>query len=150
MAVPQLSFVTEITARVGTPTIVGPVIGGLRAMVPITGGTLIGPHLNGQILPGGADWALLQPDGAALVDARYIIRLSDGGHVVIRNTGLCRPEPGSDTVFTGQSQPVFEAPPGPHDWLNGAVFTCTFRSDLAAQVVRLRLFLMEGAASANA
>lgn len=143
-----LTFATEITAAIGEPTLVGPVTGGLRAVVPILSGTLAGPMLNGEIVPGGADWALLQPDGTAYVDARYIIRLADGGLICIRNTGLCRPAAGSQTVFTGHSQPKFEAPAGPHDWLNGAVFTCAFRSDLTEGVVRLRLYLMEGDGSA--
>lgn len=148
MAQPGLVFATQITATIGEPTMVGPVAGGLRAVVPIAGGTLSGPLLNGEIVPGGADWALLQPDGTALVDARYIIRMEDGGLVCIRNSGLCRPVDGSQTLFGGHSQPKFEAPVGPHDWLNGAVFTCAFRSDLAEGIVRLRLYLMEGDGSA--
>lgn len=148
LSTPSLTFATEIAATIGQPMMIGPVGGGLRAVVPITGGTLSGPLLNGEILPGGADWALLQPDGTAYVDARYVIRLADGGCLGIRNTGLCRPVEGSQTVFTGHSQPKFEAPAGPHDWLNGAVFTCAFRSDLAEGVVRLRLYLMEGDGSA--
>ena len=144
----RLTFATEITASIGDPTMVGPVPGGLRAMVPIAGGTVSGPLLTGDIIPGGADWALLQPDGTAYVDARYIIRLADGSFVCIRNTGLCRPVDGSQTLFTGHSQPRFEAPSGPHDWLNAAVFTCAFRSDLSQGIVRLRLYLMEDDGSA--
>lgn len=147
MTGPSLTFATEITASIGQPIMVGPVAGGLRAMVPIVGGQLAGPLLTGRILPGGADWALLQPDGTALVDARYAIELADGGCVSIRNAGLCRPVEGSQTLFHGHSQPRFEAPEGPNAWLNGAVFTCAFRSDLAEGVVRLRLYLMEGPGS---
>ena len=144
MPTPTLAFATEITATIGQSTMVGPVTGGLRAVVPIVGGTLSGPLLSGEIVPGGSDWALLQPDGTAYVDARYLIRLSDGSCVAIRNTGLCHPVEGSETIFTGHSQPKFEAPDGPHHWLNGAVFTCAFRSDLSEGIVRLRLYLMEG------
>jgi hypothetical protein len=148
MPAPILTFATEITATIGQPTILGPVAGGVRAVVPIVGGTLAGPLLSGEIVPGGADWALLQPDGTAYVDARYVIRLSDGGCVAIRNTGFCRPVEGSQILFTGHSQPSFEAPDGQHAWLNGAVFTCAFRSDLSEGIVRLRLSLMEGEGSA--
>ncbi len=80
----------------------------------------------------GADWALLQPDGSARVDARCLHRMQDGTFVAIRNRGHARPAPGRDNVYTGQSTPVFEAPQG-----------SPTRSDLSQGDVTLNLYQIE-------
>lgn len=140
----RLTPVTTLTARVGAPHLLGPVPGGMRGIVPITGGSFDGPRLSGTVLPMGADWALLQPDGSAHVDARYLLQMADGTLVGIRNRGFCRPLPGQDNVYAGQSTPVFEAPEGsPHDWVNRATFTCSFISDLSKGEVCLQFHLVE-------
>lgn len=139
-----LIHVTTLTAKVGAPILLGPVPGGMRGIVPITGGSFDGPRLRGTVLPMGADWALLQPDGSAHVDARYLLQMEDDTFVGIRNRGHARPAPGRDNVYQGQSTPVFEAPMGSrHDWMNTAIFTCTFTSDLSMGEVRLHFYLIE-------
>ena len=45
---------------VGEPIDVGPTPEGHRRLIPITGGTVRGPALNGRVLPGGADYQLLR------------------------------------------------------------------------------------------
>lgn len=137
----QMILVAQITASIGVPLMLGPVVGGLRAVVPITSGSVDGPRLRGTVEAMGADWALLQPDGSALVDARYVLRMTDGTLVGIRNRGLAQPAADREGVYEGQSTPVFEAPAGsPHDWLNHATFTCRFTSDLTLGEVRLSVF----------
>ena len=49
---------------------------GERRIVPILGGTVVGPRLSGDILPGGADYQLIRPDGVAEIEARYTLRLA--------------------------------------------------------------------------
>ena len=46
-----------------------------RRIVPILGGTVIGPRLTAEILPGGADWQVVRPDGTLEVVARYTLDL---------------------------------------------------------------------------
>ncbi len=139
-----LTHLTTLTATVGAPILLGPVTGGLRGIVPITGGSFDGPRLSGTVLPMGADWALLQPDGSAHVDARYLLRMQDGTLVAIRNRGHARPAPGHDNAYTGQSTPVFEAPQGSsHAWMNTATFTCHFTSDLSKGEVTLNFYQIE-------
>ena len=41
-------------------------IGPDRRMMVIGGGRIEGPHLTGEVLPGGADWQLLAPDGSII------------------------------------------------------------------------------------
>lgn len=61
---------------------------GERRFVGITGGTVKGPKLNGRILPGGADWQIVRSDGAADIQARYLIESDRGAHIVVNSTGL--------------------------------------------------------------
>jgi len=57
-------------------------------VVPITGGRVSGPGMEGVVLPGGADFQLIRPDGVAEIEARYVLRLDDGALVYVVNQGL--------------------------------------------------------------
>jgi len=61
---------------------------GERRVVGITGGTVQGPKLKGRILPGGADWQIIRKDGAADIQARYIIETERGARLVVDSKGL--------------------------------------------------------------
>jgi hypothetical protein len=61
---------------------------GERRVIGILGGTVKGPKLNGRILPGGADWQIVRADGAADIQARYIIESDQGARIVVNSTGL--------------------------------------------------------------
>ena len=61
---------------------------GERRVVGITGGTVQGPKLTGRILPGGADWQIIRKDGAADIQARYIIETDSGARIVVNSVGL--------------------------------------------------------------
>jgi hypothetical protein len=61
---------------------------GRRRVITVIGGTFEGPRLAGVILPGGADWQLLHPDGMASIDARYTLRTHDGAHLYLTTTGV--------------------------------------------------------------
>lgn len=83
---------------------------GTRNMIPIVSGHVSG-KLEGRILPGGADYQLQQGDALTL-DARYVLELSDGERVLVRNCGA-----------VGALVPTFEArADGPYGWLNGAAY----------------------------
>lgn len=70
---PFLTFDVTVEAIID----LGPSSGARRRMVPITGGTVAGAH-NGIILPGGADWQEVLPDGSLDIAARYVLKLEDG------------------------------------------------------------------------
>jgi hypothetical protein len=61
---------------------------GERRVIGILGGTVKGPKLSGRILPGGADWQIVRGDGAADIQARYIIESNQGARIVVNSTGL--------------------------------------------------------------
>src|SRR5690242_241004 len=85
---PVLSFAFELRASVGTPQEIGDVRGGRRRIVPILGGTVEGPDLRGTIVPGGADWQLIAPDGFSELDTRYMIRTEAGETIYVQNAGI--------------------------------------------------------------
>ena len=85
---PQLEFVFEIRAEVTEIHTGGEGIYGERMHIPIIGGEVSGPKLNGRILPGGSDWALLRKDKNSVINAHYTIITDDGTPVYVQNRGL--------------------------------------------------------------
>jgi hypothetical protein len=61
---------------------------GERRAIRILNGTISGPKLQGRILPGGADWQIVRSDGAADIQARYIIETDSGARVLVTSDGL--------------------------------------------------------------
>ena len=134
--VPGLSYAFRIRADIGPPLSGGKSAQGERLHIPILGGHVEGPKLNGRILPGGSDWPLIRPDGHSDIAAIYTIETDDGVPILVRNNGLRSSSPDvfarmrageavppSDYYF--RSTPVFEAPDGPHAWLNTRLFVAS-------------------------
>jgi hypothetical protein len=122
---------------------VGPVGNRVRAVVPITGGTISGPGINGEVVPGGFDWAWLSDDGSAEVEAHYVLKLDDGSFATIVNAGVCVPVPGQDDTFSGKAVPRFETGSETYAWLNGTQFVCRFTSRMADGFVDLDVFAVD-------
>ena len=85
---PALSFIADFNIMVGTPITIGETANGLRRVVPILGGNITGPRLTGKVLPAGADYQMIRPDGFTTLDARYAAQLDDGAMLYIVNTGV--------------------------------------------------------------
>ena len=85
---PGLRFAFAVKVRVAPIQDLGQTARGHRRIVDILGGEVAGPRLSGEILPGGADWQVVRPDGTIEVVARYTIRSSDGALVYVQNDGL--------------------------------------------------------------
>lgn len=66
---------------------------GVRRVVPITGGTFEGPGIHGEVLPGGADWQLVRPDGVTELYARYLLKTHDGYLIQVINRVVSRLTP---------------------------------------------------------
>jgi hypothetical protein len=69
---PTLEHIANLTVQVAPPVEAGSITGlnsrGKRRIIPITGGVLRGPRLNGRVLAGGADFQLIVSDTAADLD----------------------------------------------------------------------------------
>ena len=89
----ETRLICHIDARLGEVQDIGEVPGGRRRVVPIAGGRVEGPHLSGEILPGGADWQIIAADGSVSVEARYTLRASDGALILVHSRGVRSGDP---------------------------------------------------------
>ena len=130
---PRLTFAFELRVRVGNPVEVGQVAHGRRRIVPIDGGTIKGPMLNGTVPVGGADWQTIQPDGFTELDTRYMIRTDAGDLVYVQNGGIRTAAPDvMQKLLAGQTvdpalvyfrtEPKFETSAASLQWLTRSLF----------------------------
>jgi Protein of unknown function (DUF3237) len=89
---------------------------GTRGVVRVTGGEFHGARLSGTIAPGGADWFTARSDGSLRLDVRLLLACSDGTSVLLVYHGVA--VPARDNGYDIRIAPLFEAPEGPHAWLN--------------------------------
>jgi hypothetical protein len=82
--VPMCQVRCEVEALVS----LGPGPYGERRYVPLGGGTVQGPELNGSLVPGGVDWQVARADGVLDIGAHYVIRTPDGALVEVQSNGL--------------------------------------------------------------
>jgi hypothetical protein len=128
LATPYAEHLFDIVAICTDPVPLGTIDGGTALMIPITGGTVSGERLSGEVMP-GADWAIYRAAGLATVEARYAIKARDGTIIQIFN-GATAPVDRSRTDGVMMiTAPRFIAPEGPHDWLNHGVYVATLSPD---------------------
>ena len=84
---PLLEHVCDIEVDLDPITEMGPGRAGQRRIIPIIGGRVSGPRLNGKVLNLGADWQTIFSDGTAELDTRYALQCDDGAIIEIRNYG---------------------------------------------------------------
>jgi hypothetical protein len=86
---PALSFLARFTVDLVAPVWeLGETSDlGRRRIIPITGGRIEGPCLNGVILNNGADWQVVTHDGLALIETRYLLELDDGALCYLQTRG---------------------------------------------------------------
>lgn len=123
----------EATIEVGDVQEIGVTAKGIRKMIPILGGTFVGKEISGVILPGGADWQLVRPDGVAEIEAHYTMKTNDGVFIYIINRGYRHGPPdimkrlaqglevAADQYYF-RSTPTFEVEQGKYDWLTKNIF----------------------------
>ena len=131
---PSLEHLCDLAVTIAAPVEVGQTPAGLRRMIPITGGTVTGPRVNGKVLAGGADFQLILGGGTqAHLDARYVIELDDGCRVFVHNTALrVASLENSQRIMNGQPvnpdevyfrcQPKLEATTAEWAWLSESQF----------------------------
>ena len=78
----------QVRCEVGALVTLGPGPYGERRFVPLGGGTVRGPELNGSLVEGGVDWQVARADGALDIGAHYVIRTDDGALVEVQSNGL--------------------------------------------------------------
>lgn len=126
---PEVEFAFELKVTLGESYSVGEMSHGNRFVIPITGGTFEGPNIKGTIIPGGADYQLIDSKrNRTELEAIYSIRTDDGVCIHVRNKGIIwngKDLNGND-MFYFRTAPQFEAPANSkYDWVNNSIFLCT-------------------------
>jgi len=122
---------------------------GERRFIAITGGAFRGERFSGRVLPGGADWQVVRADGAADLDARYVLQTDGGALIHVRSQGLRHgpPEVRARLAAGEVVDPAsyyfrtalrFETAAAELDWLNRIIAVA--RGARRARVVELAAF----------
>ena len=85
---PLLLPMTQVHCQVGTLVSLGAGPHGERRYIPLGGGTVQGPELNGTLVAGGVDWQINRADGVLDIAAHYVIRADDGALIEVRSEGM--------------------------------------------------------------
>ena len=104
--------------------------------MPIPGGTVRGPRLNGRMLPGGADFQIWRSDGCTEIHARYVIESDTGELIYVENTGLrhgppeamdrlARGLPVDPAVIYFRTVAKLETSAPEFAWLTRGIFLCS-------------------------
>ncbi len=131
-AEPRLEHIYDMHADLEPPQAVGQTPSGNRQVFVVKGGTVEGPRIKGEILPGGGDWATLRPDGAVQLDVRATLKTDDGALVYSHYSGLIiatmqvlgRIYGGEDVSldeYYFYTNPLFQTGAEKYAWLNQVV-----------------------------
>jgi hypothetical protein len=112
-----LEFVMEARVTIASALDIGITVRGERRIIPITGGTFEGPALRGHVVPGGADWQIIRPDGLIELEARYTLMTEAGGLIYVVNRGIRH---GTPAYF--RTMPVFETAVPELAWMTRSIF----------------------------
>lgn len=128
---PQVEFVFEERVTLAPATVLGEAPTGHRQYIPITGGTVAGPRLNGRVIPGGWDYQNRHASGCFSMTADYFLEADDGTVIRILNESFNCPESGPDSARSF-FRPQFEAPvDSDHAWMNRGTFVATLEMDMS-------------------
>jgi len=83
-----LEHACDFTVELSRPHELGSCSTGTRRIIPIVGGTVSGPLINGRIFDVGADWQTVTANGVAELDARYGIETHDGAMIEVISRGI--------------------------------------------------------------
>ena len=108
---------------------IGATPNGNRRIGLVAGGTFEGPKLKGTVLPGGADWIIVRPDGSTTLDVRIVLQTDDGATIGLTYRGMRHgPDAVMARVNAGETvnpneyyfrtAVFFETAAARYDWLN--------------------------------
>lgn len=130
---PQLDHVCTLHVTLDPIREMGMGRAGARRIIPIIGGTVSGPRLNGRIQNVGADWQTLFADGLAELDTRYAMETDDGATIEIINYGyrhgpkevldaVARGEPVDPASYYMRTHARLETGDERYSWVNRTLF----------------------------
>lgn len=131
------------------PTDIGAGPFGVRRIFDVAGGRVEGARIKGTLLPSGADWLLVGPDGVGRLDVRGTFATDDGAYIYVSYYGvlvldekvIAAIEQGTPTEFGDIhfiTQPRFETGDSRYAWLNSTVAVAQGR--ILANAVEYRVY----------
>jgi uncharacterized protein DUF3237 len=79
----RLDYLLSIEATTTTRVPVGQ-----RLIVNVTGGTVRGPNIKGDIQPPAGDWLMPMPDGSNRLDVRFTVKTDDNEFILVEYGGI--------------------------------------------------------------
>ena len=133
---PGLRHVCDLSVKLDPIREMGAGRAGQRRIIPIIGGEVTGPELQGKILNLGADWQTIFESGVAELDTRYAMETDDGAVIEIINYGYRHgPQEVLDRLMAGEivppdqyymrTQARLETGDARYAWVNRTVFIGT-------------------------
>jgi len=119
-AAPSMDYVFTIDVAVQPPIVLTESPRGRRVYIPIVGGTVRGPRIQAEIIPGGGDRAVERAGDVMDIHASYLVRTSDDVVIEVDNRGHWRELPGRSPYFV--TAPVFATDDDRYRWLTRGVF----------------------------
>jgi hypothetical protein len=147
---PVLEFAFELRVDVDPPLRIGRSTDEELTFTPITGGTVVGPLLNGTVIAGGGDWAV-ERSRTSQLEARYLLRADDGAVIDILNRGyfwasdevyqrVMAGEAVAESEYYFRTAPVFQTDAPAHRWLAEHQFIGLARDEEGQ--IRIRVFVV--------
>ena len=138
MAEIRTTHLITLALAVGAVQAVGATPAGNRRIGLVSGGTFHGERLRGTVLPGGADWIIVRPDGATTLDVRLVLETDDKALIGMTYRGMRHgPAAVMDRVNRGETVDpsdyyfrtavAFETAAAKYDWLNRIIAVGTGR-----------------------
>jgi hypothetical protein len=129
----ETKYVFTITANIGAVTTAGDIGGGVRRIIPITGGEVRGEGIGGKVCAFGADFQIIRPNELIELEAKYAFETDDGAVVYVENKGLRfgpvdllqklkRGEPVDPKLIYFRTVPKFETGHEKYRWLMQHLF----------------------------
>ncbi len=133
---PTLEYVCDIEVALGPVHEMGNGRAGQRRIIPIVGGVVIGPRINGRVLDVGADWQTVIDGNLTELDTRYALETNDGATIEIINYGyrfgspdvlkkLAEGEEVSPDQYYMRTQARLETGDPRYRWVNHMLFVGT-------------------------
>ena len=129
MAELRTAHLFTLSLEVAGMQAIGATPAGERRVGLVAGGRFTGPRLSGTVLPGGADWIMIRPDGATTLDVRLVLQTTDGATIGMTYRGmrhgpeavmarLGRGEAVDPSEYYFRTSVAFETAAPAHAWLN--------------------------------
>jgi hypothetical protein len=118
---------------------------GMRHAIVTQAGTMKGPKIQAEVMPGGLDYQLVLSNGVVEVEQFLVLRTSDERYVIMRNTGT-----GPDAADVRVVYDFEASTTGEFAWLNTGTYVGRRVVDAATKTMRFSVYDVSGVTPADA